>query len=101
MFNSNNNRYVSDLVSQKLHPIIIILLWELIDDIPERERDYLQIFNLTIDGNDGRHQIVEHTQENPYYKNNKTFFTINAVNATVYCIDNCQGTQIMMFAEEY
>ena len=101
MFNSNGNRYVSAQVAEQLHPIIIMLLWELIQEIQEQQRDYIQIFKLSVDATDSRHQLVEHTQETPPYKKTTMFYTVNSINATVYCIDDCQGTQIMMFAEEY
>lgn len=100
MFNSNGNRYITTRVAEQIHPIIIMLLWELIEDIPEQQRDYLQILKLSVDATDSRHQLVEHTQEKPYYKNNKMFYTLNPVNAKLYFIDD--GTvQMMMFVDEY
>ena len=62
MFNKDR-RYISEEVSRKLPRDLIIILWNMIDDVT-LELDYLQTFEITATK---RHIKILHMQDRPQY----------------------------------
>lgn len=73
-----------------------ILMWFMLDTMDE-DKDYLQIFNLSIkDGN----QIIRHHQEYPIWEEDVVLLTDSPVTEKVYIIVE-NGLETMMLAEDY
>lgn len=41
-----NDRYVTRGIAENLNPLLVVLLWEMIDNLSIKQ-DYLQVFNLS------------------------------------------------------
>lgn len=98
----NNEKYISKGINEKLSSDLISLLWLMIEDVSIKiNLDYLQIFKLSIENNNGVDmQKIVHEQEQPKYINTIYVLCDNKINAEIYCIDDgCYST--MIFAEEY
>ena len=61
------------------------------------EKDYLQVFLLSVDG---ENQRIIHEQEQPEYRKEYLFSSENPVTAKVYVIDD-KTHSTMLLAEEY
>lgn len=99
----NNDRYITRGIKQKINPLHYLYLWELIDDMDVEKKDYLQVFTLRTKFNifDKRYLLkVEHSQEQPSYKQVHKFFTVVPVDAKIYVIDDGEHST-MLLAEEY
>ena len=95
----NNSRYLTKGINEEVPLNLQILLWSMIDSMLI-ERDYLQVFKITIVNRSANLIEITHTQEQPEYKQ-----TINAVavierDMKIFVIDNRENTT-MLFAEEY
>ena len=95
MFNSP--RYVTSGINSELPLMLQIILWGLIDTMEVAEKDYLQVFLLSVD--DGKQRII-HEQEHPEYRKEYLFSSENPVTAKVYVIDD-KTHSTMLLAEEY
>ncbi len=97
MFESNKPRYLTRGVDLEIPLEIQLFLWTAIDKMPE-PKDYLQVFNLTIENG---MQIVKHSSEQPKF--NMTYVLPTAgqtVTQKIYVIDD--GVHCtMLLAEEY
>ena len=93
----NNQRYVTRGISNKLPLMLQIILWGLIDTMEVAEKDYLQVFLLS---DDGENQRIIHEQEQPEYRKEYLFPSENPVTAKVYVIDD-ETHSTMLLAEEY
>lgn len=92
----NNKHYVTKGVCETIPPLLQIFMWERIRTMPV-EKDYLQVFNLSKNGN---RQSIIHTQEVPEYRKEYYILSDNAVNSKIFVIDdNTHST--MLLAEEY
>lgn len=92
-----NPKYLTHGIQCTSSAWLVILLWSLIDRIPNDKRDYLQLFRLTrANGN----QHIVHTQEQPPYSYEMDVPCNDAVNAKIFVIDD-QTHSTMLLAEEY
>ena len=97
MFEPNKPRYLTRGVDAEIPHEIQLFMWEAIDHMPQ-PKDYLQVFNLSVENG---LQVIHHTSEQPEY--DMTYIlTANdmAVTAKVYVIDS-EEYCTMLLAEEY
>ena len=66
-------------------------------DNPKVEKDYLQVFNLSVVNGIQR---VEHKQEVPDYQNTYAVLVANPIDAKIFVIDDGDYST-MLLAEEY
>ena len=59
-----NERFITRGVEENLNPLLVMVLWELIDSMTIQQ-DYLQVFELS---EEKGKQKIEHSQEVPEYK---------------------------------
>lgn len=102
---SKDNRYTTRGVIQEVNsknPLTYLMLWGLIDEmnVPDEEKDYLQIFKLRVRGKNKDIQEIEHIQEEPEYKSFHRFYTNCPVEATIYVIDDGDHCT-MLLSNEY
>ena len=92
-----NERFITRGVEENLNPLLVMVLWELIDSMTIQQ-DYLQVFELS---EEKGKQKIEHSQEVPEYKREyliKTdapFFV-----GKIFVIDD-ETHVTMLLAEEY
>lgn len=95
----DNQRYMTRGIESTIPYETILLLWQLIDGRKkESEMDYLQVFQLTVQG---RLQHIEHRQEEPPYEAQFAVETdAEPVHAKIFVIDDGSHSTILL-AEEY
>ena len=92
----DNPRYLTKGVNQNIPIELQIFMWNCIDNL-KVEKDYLQVFNLSVvDGI----QRIEHKQEAPEYQNTYSVLVSNPVDAKIFVIDDGDHST-MLLAEEY
>ena len=92
-----NDRYITRGVSENINPLLVVLLWEMIDymSVPQ---DYLQVFNLS---QENGKQKIEHIQEVPEYKREYLItLDIPIFTGKVFVIDD-ETHSTMLLASEY
>lgn len=96
--NFKNQRFITRGVGEKLSPLLILFLWELIDNLSP-PMDYLQVFNLS--EKDGKLRI-EHVQEKQEYRREYLISTGSPVCycGKIYVIDD-ETHSTMLLASEY
>lgn len=95
--NFKNRRLLTKGVDEQVSPLLQILLWHFIDNMP-LPKDYLQIFKLT---NENGHQKITHIQEEPEYKREYLVKTDTPTFiGKIYVIDDETHSK-MLLAEEY
>lgn len=92
-----NPKYLTCGAQRTLPGWLVLLLWNLIERIPDEQRDYLQVFRLSRTAG-GQH--ITHEQEQPPYAYEMDVPCIDAVNAKIFVIDD-QTHSTMLLAEEY
>ena len=92
----DNPRYLTKGVNQSISLELQIFMWSCIDNL-KVEKDYLQVFNLSVVNGIQR---VEHKQEVPEYKNTYSVLVSNPVDAKIFVIDDSEYST-MLLAEEY
>jgi hypothetical protein len=92
----NGQRYLTKGVNATIPLEVQIFMWQCIDTL-EVEKDYLQVFDLSVE--DGIQKVV-HKQEVPEYKYSYTLMVSNPVSARVFVIDDGEYST-MLLAEEY
>ncbi|HLR42520.1 MAG TPA: DUF960 family protein [Pseudogracilibacillus sp.] len=101
MFNDKNKRYMTKTIDETVHAEIQMILWNLINEQrnEEKELDYLQVFELKM--TDGRQRIV-HRQEVPERKREwvYTLQYTTPIDQTIWCIDS-EEYQMMLLPNEY
>ena len=101
MYMFDNQRYVTRGVSENIPVELQMLMWIAVDNMPVKEKDYLQVFKLEPkEIGDIKMQHVKHSQEMPDYVNEFDVFAVNPVTAKIYVIDD-QTHSTMILAEEY
>ncbi len=91
-----NQRFLTKGVDEHISPLLQILLWHLIDNMPP-PKDYLQIFKLT---NENGQQKIIHVQEEPEYKREYLAKTDTPIFiGKIYVIDD-ETHSTMLLAEE-
>ena len=94
----NNKRYLTRGIDERIPFLVQLTLWELIEEIPDKKRDYLQIFRLK--WHNGT-LTIEHSQEVPHYSKTHTYISeITEKTEKVYIIDSGEYST-MLLAEEY
>lgn len=101
----DHTRYVTRGITATLPPILVVFLWQLIDNRRDsgEELDYLQVFQLCRDASgSGNIQLIQHSQEMPDYRANHQVMLLDdpAVNTKVFVIDDVTHST-MLLAEEY
>ncbi len=92
----NNTHFISSGIRNNVPPLLQIIMWELIKQMPV-DRDSLQVFSLS--AKDGR-QRIRHTQELPEYSKEYVIFIENPVTEKVFVIDD-KTHSTMILANEY
>ena len=92
-----NPKYLTRGIQCTLPDWLVLLLWHLIERIPDEQRDYLQVFRLqkTAAG-----QHIAHSQEQPPYHQELDVPCSDAVDAKIFVIDDTRHST-MLLAEEY
>lgn len=93
MFDSK--RYLTRGIDERIPLLVQLKLWELVEEIPDKKRDYLQVFELTLHNGT---LTVKHSQEVPHYTKTHTYTA--ETTEKVYIIDSVEYAT-MLFAEEY
>ena len=94
-----NQRYRTRGVAYDLPPILQAVLWQLVDEMKVSEKDYLQVFKLSGNGNE---QVILHEQEQPPYKKTHRLTLVGTpfFVGKIYVIDDGEHTT-MLKASEY
>jgi len=96
MYIFENQKFITRGISEKIPPLLQIVLWEHIFNLPA-DRDYLQVFFLSEEN--GR-QRIKHTQEVLKYCKEYVYDFDTPITAKIFVIDD--GTHsTMLLAEEY
>ena len=90
-------RYITCGIQTTIPSWLQTLLWYMRDSMEVPERDYLQIFQLSCNGD---RQRIEHAQEQPEYKHIVTIPGEQPVGVKVYIIEDPDHIT-MLLAEEY
>ena len=90
-------RYITRGIQTIIPPWLQTLLWYMRDSMEVLERDYLQIFRLSCDGDCQR---IEHAQEQPEYQHVVVIPGEQPVDAKIYIIEDPDHIT-MLLAEEY
>lgn len=95
----NNTRYMTSGIRERIPTMIMLQMWNMIEEIPDEKRDYLQVFNLT--WNNGT-LTIKHTQEIPEYENTISYPNMDRKNGEekIFVIDD-ETHSTMLLAEEY
>ena len=99
VFDGIQNRYITKGIAETVPGEIIVFIWEMIESMETRPRDYLQIFRFT---RIGEGVALTQEQEQPEYKNTVMLlgnFDIPA-GITVYVIAD-ESNATMLLSEEY
>lgn len=92
-----NDRFITRGVAENLNPLLVMVLWELIDNMTIQQ-DYLQVFELS---EEKGKQKIEHIQEVPEYKREYLItLDIPIFTGKVFVIDD-ETHSTMLLASEY
>lgn len=91
-----NPRYLTRGVFNTIPPEMVLLLWYLVETLPE-PKDYLQIFELSSES--GKQKIV-HRQEQPPYEKTLRLDWNAPITAKLYVIDD-EDHSTMLLTDEY
>ena len=92
-----NDRFITRGVAENLNPLLVMVLWELIDNMTIQQ-DYLQVFDLS---EEKGKQKIEHIQEVPEYKREYLItLDIPIFTGKVFVIDD-ETHSTMLLASEY
>lgn len=97
----NNQKYITKEVEKNIPSHIQNLIWYMIEAMPVKTKDYLQIIQLEKITESGIiKQKITHMQEQPKYRKEHILPLETAVNAKLYVIDDGSHST-MLLAEEY
>ena len=92
-----NERFITRGIAENLNPLLVMVLWELIDSMTIQQ-DYLQVFELS---EEKGKQKIEHSQEVPEYKREHLFNVGTSIfSGKVFVIDD-ETHPTMLLASEY
>ena len=95
-----NDRYLTRGVEEHIPLALQLMMWELIEEARKKvELDYLQVFNISQDNNNGLTRIT-HEQEQPEYRREMFALCGSRGNYKVFVIDDGSHST-MLLAEEY
>jgi len=90
-------KYITSKTVQTIPWIIILVLWEMVDSMMVKQKDYEQLFELYTTNQE---QIICHMQQEHPYLYELELPCAKPVNAKLYIVD--KGTySIIMLADEY
>ena len=92
----NNKHFISSGIKNNVPPLLQIIMWELIKQMPV-DKDYLQVFSLSAEN--GR-QRIKHSQEVPEYSKEYVFDTDMPITEKIFVIDD-ETHSTMILANEY
>ena len=92
----DNKKYITCGVDEKIPPLLQVIMWELINQMPV-DKDYLQVFSLSCENGKQR---IKHSQEEPEYENEYVFDTGTAITEKIFVIDDVAHST-MLLASEY
>ncbi|MGL5639514.1 MAG: DUF960 family protein [Cetobacterium sp.] len=95
-----STKYITRGIQSKLPFEIQLLLWNMIDVMNVEKKDYLQVFKFKIIDKNNHVVQIEHSQEEPKYKNTIEIILNITDDTTVFCIDDISYST-MLLAEEY
>ncbi len=93
----NNQHYCTKGISERLPITTQAILWDLIDSMKVDEKDYLQVFTLSV--KNGQQKVL-HEQEFPEYSAEHLFPSTEPIIGKIFVIDD-ETHSTMLFAEEY
>lgn len=95
-----NDRYMTPGIKNNIPPHIALTMWSMIDSI-DTEKDYLQIFDLEVLGEDkAQVQVIRHHQEQPAYQSPIIYIPYGPFyTGKVYAIDDSSAS-VMCLPEE-
>lgn len=88
-----DNRFITRGVQENIEPILQMLLWQLIDEMPVDSKDYLQVFSLS---EENGKQVVLHEQGEPEYSRRHIFDIGEVVVGKVFVIDDETHSTMLM-----
>ena len=95
--NFKNKRFMTRGVGDNVSPLLVLFLWDLIDNLSP-PKDYLQVFTCT--ESDGKQKLI-HTQEEPEYRREYLIKTDAPIFiGKIFVIDD-ETHSTMLLAEEY
>lgn len=92
----NNHRYLTCGVDAQIPMMIQLFLWDCVDKLPP-ERDYIQVFELSAEGDKQR---VVHRSEQPYHRAEYLISSTDPITEKLYIIDD-EEHSTMLLASEY
>ena len=85
----NGDKYVTCGISAAIPSFLQLILWHIIDTMSIKEKDYLQVFELSADIQMGKQkQKIIHFQEQPKFKEEFIITTISTITEKIYIIDD-------------
>lgn len=90
-------RYITRNAQNRIPEILQLFMWQLVDEMNTENRDYLQVFNLSVINGC---QHIKHTQEQPKYSREYSVLCEKQVTEKVYIIIE-DSIQTMLLAEDY
>ena len=95
-----NTRYITKGIENKIPLYLQLIMWDLIDKMEVEEKDYLQVFKLSKEGDK---QKVIHSQEVPEYTKEYSFNKVpdcDLITTKIFIIDDVTHST-MLLATEY
>ncbi|MCB2313630.1 DUF960 domain-containing protein [Clostridium tagluense] len=97
----NGDKYVTSGITTSIPEFLILILWYTIETMSIKEKDYLQVFELSEVIQDGeKKQKINQHQEEPEFEEEFTIRTKKATTEKIYVIDD-ESHSTMMLASEY
>ena len=93
----NNQKFLTRGIESEIPLWLVHLMWHMVLTMEVEEKDYLQVFRLT---KTPAGQHIVHEQEQPPYRYDLDVPCDDAVNTTVFVIDDLTHST-MLLAEEY
>lgn len=94
------DRYITKGVSESVPKFMQNILWYAIDTMQIKNKDYLQIFELSEVIQDGiKKQKIVHFQEQPEFKDEYIITTQEIINEKVYIIADGKYATMMLDSE--
>jgi len=97
----NGDKYITKGISATIPEFLQCTLWYSIETMSIKEKDYLQVFELSEVIQDGkRKQKIIHSQEQPEFKEEFIITTKKPMTEKIYIIDD-GSYSTMLLASEY
>ena len=97
----DNDRYITKGISDTIPEFLQITLWYVLETMTIKEKDYLQIFELSEIIKEGKlKQKILHSQEQPEFKEEFIITTKEPITEKIYIVDD-ESYATMMLSSEY